>query len=129
MSESSRLPKKTAELKCSFCNKKQNDVRKLIAGPSVFICDECVDVCVDIIADDSRLTPGPPIEEPPQAAVAVPAAGMGGRYVRCSLCRMPVPLEDALPVVNRGALCPGCVGEIQAAAAEKQGDVPGDGSN
>ncbi len=41
-------------LRCSFCNKDQNDVRKLIAGPAVFICDECVDVCNDIIADDSR---------------------------------------------------------------------------
>ncbi len=41
-------------LRCSFCNKDQNDVRKLIAGPTVFICDECVDVCNDIIADDSR---------------------------------------------------------------------------
>ena len=41
-------------LRCSFCNKDQNDVRKLIAGPTVFICDECVDVCNDIIADDTR---------------------------------------------------------------------------
>jgi len=41
-------------LRCSFCNKDQNDVRKLIAGPSVFICDECVDVCNDIIADDKK---------------------------------------------------------------------------
>ena len=41
-------------LRCSFCNKDQNDVRKLIAGPTVYICDECVDVCNDIIADDAR---------------------------------------------------------------------------
>ena len=41
-------------LRCSFCNKDQNDVRKLIAGPTVFICDECVEVCNDIIADDGR---------------------------------------------------------------------------
>src|SRR6478672_12952553 len=41
-------------LRCSFCNKDQNDVRKLIAGPTVFICDECVEVCNDIIADDTR---------------------------------------------------------------------------
>ena len=42
-------------LRCSFCNKDQNDVQKLIAGPTVFICDECVEVCNDIIADDKRL--------------------------------------------------------------------------
>ena len=41
-------------LRCSFCNQDQNDVRKLIAGPTVFICDECVEVCNDIIADDNR---------------------------------------------------------------------------
>jgi len=51
------MAKKNGEqeiLRCSFCNKDQNDVRKLIAGPTVFICDECVEVCNDIIADDSR---------------------------------------------------------------------------
>ena len=51
------MAKKTGEtevLRCSFCNKDQNDVRKLIAGPTVFICDECVEVCNDIIADDNR---------------------------------------------------------------------------
>ncbi len=44
----------TDVLRCSFCNKDQNDVRKLIAGPTVFICDECVEVCNDIIADDNK---------------------------------------------------------------------------
>jgi ATP-dependent Clp protease ATP-binding subunit ClpX len=48
----------TEVLRCSFCNKDQNDVRKLIAGPTVFICDECVEVCNDIIADDSKFERG-----------------------------------------------------------------------
>jgi hypothetical protein len=39
-------------LRCSFCNKSQRDVRKLIAGPSVHICDECVDICLGIITED-----------------------------------------------------------------------------
>jgi ATP-dependent Clp protease ATP-binding subunit ClpX len=39
-------------LKCSFCGKNQNDVRKLIAGPTVYICDECIELCNDIIADE-----------------------------------------------------------------------------
>jgi ATP-dependent Clp protease ATP-binding subunit ClpX len=39
-------------LRCSFCNKPQREVRKLIAGPNVYICDECVDICLDIIAED-----------------------------------------------------------------------------
>ena len=39
-------------LYCSFCGKSQHEVRKLIAGPSVFICDECVDLCNDIITEE-----------------------------------------------------------------------------
>ncbi len=42
-------------LRCSFCNKSQREVKKLIAGPTVFICDECVDICLDIIAEDRLL--------------------------------------------------------------------------
>ena len=49
-------------LRCSFCNKDQNDVRKLIAGPTVFICDECVEVCNDIISDDNRLESRPGVK-------------------------------------------------------------------
>ena len=41
-------------LYCSFCGKSQNEVRKLIAGPSVFICDECIDLCNDIIRDEAQ---------------------------------------------------------------------------
>lgn len=40
------------KLFCSFCGKNQDEVRKLIAGPSVFICDECVDLCNDIIREE-----------------------------------------------------------------------------
>jgi ATP-dependent Clp protease ATP-binding subunit ClpX len=46
-------------LYCSFCGKSQNEVRKLIAGPSVFICDECVDLCNDIIREEIQETAAP----------------------------------------------------------------------
>ena len=51
-------------LSCSFCSKTQKEVRKLIAGPSVYICDECINLCNDIIAeefdrDDRQAAPGP----------------------------------------------------------------------
>ncbi len=52
------MPKKDGgdeALRCSFCNKSQREVKKLIAGPTVFICDECVDICLDIIAEDRML--------------------------------------------------------------------------
>lgn len=42
-------------LYCSFCGKSQHEVRKLIAGPSVYICDECVDLCTDIIKDETQV--------------------------------------------------------------------------
>ncbi len=45
-------------LYCSFCGKSQNEVRKLIAGPSVFICDECVDLCNDIIREEVQEAAG-----------------------------------------------------------------------
>jgi ATP-dependent Clp protease ATP-binding subunit ClpX len=43
-------------LYCSFCGKSQHEVRKLIAGPTVFICDECVELCMDIIKEDHKAT-------------------------------------------------------------------------
>ncbi|MCP5264559.1 MAG: ATP-dependent Clp protease ATP-binding subunit ClpX [Burkholderiaceae bacterium] len=46
-------------LYCSFCGKSQHEVRKLIAGPSVFICDECIELCNDIIRDETQAEVGP----------------------------------------------------------------------
>jgi ATP-dependent Clp protease ATP-binding subunit ClpX len=43
---------KDKQLFCSFCGKNQAEVKKLIAGPSVYICDECVSLCNDIIKED-----------------------------------------------------------------------------
>ena len=55
-------------LHCSFCGKSQKEVRKLIAGPSVYICDECVSLCNEIIADEvettERLPSGRPLPKP-----------------------------------------------------------------
>jgi len=52
-------------LRCSFCNKDQRDVKKLIAGPTVYICDECVDICLDIIAEERE-------PDEPKAKVKLP---------------------------------------------------------
>jgi ATP-dependent Clp protease ATP-binding subunit ClpX len=59
-------------LYCSFCGKSQHEVKKLIAGPSVFICDECIELCNDIIRDE------------------VPAEGTGAKAAKSDL---PVPSE------------------------------------
>ena len=65
MAEKKSGPEKM--LYCSFCGKSQHEVKKLIAGPSVFICDECIDLCNDIIRDEasSDLTATPDKSELP----------------------------------------------------------------
>lgn len=55
-------------LYCSFCGKSQHEVRKLIAGPSVYICDECVDLCNDIIREELQTTTETEIEKLPTPA-------------------------------------------------------------
>jgi ATP-dependent Clp protease ATP-binding subunit ClpX len=54
-------------LRCSFCGKSQNEVKKLIAGPTVYICNECIDICNEIITDDVQQdvsTNRPPLPKP-----------------------------------------------------------------
>jgi len=53
------------KLFCSFCGKNQNEVKKLIAGPTVFICDECVDLCTDIIKEESKTSLTQPSKDIP----------------------------------------------------------------
>lgn len=65
------MSKYDSHLKCSFCGKSQEQVRKLIAGPGVYICDECVDLCNEILDEEllDSSTPAPqpvPPREPPQ---------------------------------------------------------------
>ncbi len=45
----------SGQLTCSFCGKAQDEVKKLIAGPAVYICDECIELCKDIIAEEAKL--------------------------------------------------------------------------
>jgi hypothetical protein len=105
-------------MRCSFCNKSQDEARKLIAGPAVFICDECVDVCRDIIADDTRLSGGEGAQLNAEPTRLSPAPA-GGLAVPCALCGMTTPFDHLVLVRDRGALCPGCIGEIEATIAER----------
>lgn len=57
------MPKYDSHLKCSFCGKSQEQVRKLIAGPGVYICDECVELCNDILDEELLDVPSPPSSE------------------------------------------------------------------
>ncbi|MFM1881363.1 MAG: ATP-dependent Clp protease ATP-binding subunit ClpX, partial [Pseudomonadota bacterium] len=67
-------------LYCSFCGKSQHEVKKLIAGPSVFICDECIDLCNDIIRDEQSAAPD---GEAPKEALPTPQeiSGILDQYV------------------------------------------------
>ena len=56
MVENSNDNKSKNTLYCSFCGKSQHEVKKLIAGPTVFICDECVELCNDIIQEENKET-------------------------------------------------------------------------
>ncbi|MEI6157641.1 MAG: ClpX C4-type zinc finger protein, partial [Atribacterota bacterium] len=49
-----RFEEEKNRLKCSFCGKTQSEVNKLIAGPGVYICDECVELCTEIIKDEKK---------------------------------------------------------------------------
>ena len=60
--------KSGGKLQCSFCGKSQEDVRKLIAGPTVYICDECIELCNDIIAEELEEERGKSLGDLPKPA-------------------------------------------------------------
>ena len=49
-----RYDNEKGEIRCSFCGKPQAEVKKLIAGPGVFICNECIDLCNDVIREETK---------------------------------------------------------------------------
>ena len=75
------------QLKCSFCGKNQDQVKRLIAGPVVYICDECIDLCSDIIQDefednvelDTTALPKPTEIKTSKPVVATPTLRKGSK--------------------------------------------------
>ena len=53
-------------VKCSFCGKSQDQVRKLVAGPGVYICDECIELCMEIVEEESYHETGLDLAEIPK---------------------------------------------------------------
>ena len=89
---------------CSFCGKSQDEVRKMIAGPTVYICDECVDLCSDIIAQETLM-------ETPGATWA------------CPICQQPRTRSDTLRLSETRRVCRPCAEAIRLAlAAELSSD-------
>jgi hypothetical protein len=104
-------------LRCSFCNKWQHDVRDLIAGPNVLICDECVQVCDDILADAERVEKRHGRKTPGRADSPTPWPNT----IQCALCRLPILVDGGFVISgNRGTLCADCVNAVQAARVNGQ---------
>jgi ClpX C4-type zinc finger protein len=77
-------------LRCSFCRKMQNEVRSLVAGPRVYICDECVNTCMDVLAKNFERKPG-----------------------SCLLCGAIKERREMTHVVNHGAVCGACLEALE----------------
>jgi hypothetical protein len=99
--------------RCSFCSKTEHDVRKLIAGPTVYICDECIDLCNDILAEESdqkRQT------QEAQSDTTVPEQTPRAPFISllaCILCRLPKEAEDMTYIPDRGLICGVCLNVIR----------------
>src|SRR5712692_8623865 len=93
---------------CSFCGKSQFDVRKLIAGPTVYICDECIDLCNDIIAEECD-------QEEELRAAARPIASVDASPW-CLACRLQKPTAEITTVPGLGLVCRHCLDAISVAS-------------
>ena len=86
------MAKFDAHLKCSFCGKSQDQVRKLIAGPGVYICDECIDLCNEILDEELVDSQGNPRTGAEPSHKAAPAARKSNKPAP-TLASIPKPLE------------------------------------
>ena len=85
------MSKYDSHLKCSFCGKSQEQVRKLIAGPGVYICDECVELCNEIL-DEELIDPPGPVSQP-TSRLEENAPKRRTNRERLSLSQIPKPRE------------------------------------
>jgi hypothetical protein len=109
-------------MSCAFCNKSKDDVRYLLAGPGVNICNVCVATCIDLIAEWDRAKTGPPTAGNRFYHYFKILLQKGARppvRMHCKLCRSPVAIADSIPVESRGRLCPECIAAVQVAALRR----------
>ena len=85
------MAKFDAHLKCSFCGKSQDQVRKLIAGPGVYICDECIDLCNEIL-DEELIDTQAKLNNSPQVKKKLPTNNPD-KSITLELTSIPKPLE------------------------------------
>jgi hypothetical protein len=108
-------PATTDTLQCSFCGKTQDQVRTLIAGPKVYICDECIDLCDELVAEKAaqevRQPERRPVEEQGESVAGTPL---------CLVCRLPRGLAEVVFVPALGPVCTICSAAIRAATEEEE---------
>jgi ATP-dependent Clp protease ATP-binding subunit ClpX len=92
------MAKFDAHLKCSFCGKSQEQVRKLIAGPGVYICDECIDLCNEIL--DEELVEGQPSQGRPSRPAPTLASIPKPHQIKAFLDQQVVGQEEAKKVLS-----------------------------
>src|SRR6266404_1974190 len=86
-------------LACSFCGKTQDQVRKLIAGPSVYICDECIDLCDEVMVGE--------VERGERSRVPLDPTPV------CRLCHLPRDVSEMIMIPELGPLCAVCMEAIR----------------
>ena len=101
-----------AKIHCSFCGKSQDDVRKIIAGPKVYICDECVDLCDEILKGEGG-TELPVENLKPVSPIAT-----------CPLCKLPKDATELRMIEDKGALCIECIDAVRS--LDDEAEVDGD---
>jgi hypothetical protein len=87
---------------CSFCSKDRDEVRKLVAGPSVHICDECVDLCRKILAEDQE----------DGATTESPASVEEKRL--CGICMEERESDELIFLPHAAYMCASCLEEMQS---------------
>ncbi len=130
----SRATKMEPDPKCSFCGRQKHRVKHLIAGPAIYICDDCVKICNDILAESVTLWSGP---RPPTrgvllrpefpddpAAVAAPEVAEA-QATTCSWCKIRMEIRFMVPVPKRGWLCANCLDTVEQVIDALQRDHGG----
>jgi ClpX C4-type zinc finger len=108
------VPERESQVACSFCGKGRDKVRKLIAGPHVYICDECVELCEDILQEEYESELSTVHEQ------SSSQPGMLKHSASCAICRLPTSISELLPIAERGFLCAACLEAVQRAAGQSE---------
>ena len=109
------IPKFSEEGKqssCSFCGKNQKEVRKLIGGPSVHICVECVNLCTDIVSQEADVDDA--------ETIAKTASAKSKEDRLCGICMEARETDELIFLPHAAYMCAGCLEDIQK-VRDKQG--------